>query len=310
MPSGMAQMEFSLRQVSYFLRLVERGSFTSAADSLHITQPALSIAIAQLEKALGAALIDRSTSPLGLTEEGRVFYRYALRVERDLAEAREELGALGAGTAGRLEICMGPSAATAEVGAALATMSADYPGLDIAISLGVAPPALERLADGEFSMYLGTVPDGALVDPRFAVTRLAVLRLLIVASPEHPLVSKKRVDLADLATAAWIEIGSIEENLPAWGAMFREAGIPPPRPAINVRNLAIVQTLLGEGHFVTILPESMVARQLRSGVMAPIAPQRFNWSLPLSLVERQGKPLPAAARQLRSRLLSAFVSFP
>lgn len=302
----MAVMEFSLRQVSYFLRLVERGSFTHAAEALHITQPALSIAIAQLEKALGASLIDRGTSPLSLTEEGRVFYRYALRVERDLSEAREELGALGAGTAGRLEICMGPSAATPEVGAALATMSADFPGLDIAISLGVAPRALERLADGEFSMYLGTVPDAALTDPRFAITRLAFLRLLLVASPDHPLVTRKRVSLSDLASAAWIEIGSLEDNLPAWGAMFRDAGLNPPKPAINVRNLAMVQTLLGEGHFVTVLPESMMSRQLHAGVLAPVAPQRFNWSLPLSLVERQGKPLPAAARQLRSRLLAAF----
>ena len=121
----MAQMEFSLRQVIYFLRLIERGSFTAAADTLRITQPALSIAIAQLEKALGVTLLNRGASPIALTEEGRVFYRYALRVERYLAEAREELAALGNGTTGRLEICMGPSAATPEVGAALTTMATD-----------------------------------------------------------------------------------------------------------------------------------------------------------------------------------------
>ena len=125
MAFAMAQMEFSLRQVIYFLRLIERGSFTAAADTLRITQPALSIAIAQLEKALGVTLLNRGASPIALTEEGRVFYRYALRVERYLAEAREELAALGNGTTGRLEICMGPSAATPEVGAALATMATD-----------------------------------------------------------------------------------------------------------------------------------------------------------------------------------------
>lgn len=304
----MAQMEFSLRQVSYFLRLVERGSFTAAAEALRITQPALSIAIAQLEKALGTALIVRGTTPLALTEEGRVFYRYALRVERDLAEAREELAALGQGTAGRLELCMGPSAATPEVGAAIAGMAADFPGLDIAITLGVGPPALERLADGEFSIYLGTISEDAEIDPRFQVTRLASLRLLIVAAPDHPLVKRRRVDISDLAEAAWIEIGSIEENLPAWSAMFREAGISPPRPAINVRNLAMVQTLLAQGELVTVLPESMLDTQLRRGVFAPVAAQRFSWSLPLSLVERMGKPLPAAARQLRSRILAAFAS--
>jgi DNA-binding transcriptional LysR family regulator len=299
-------MEYSLRQISYFLRLIERGSFTAAAEALHITQPALSIAISQLEKALGSPLVDRGVSPVGLTNEGRVFYRYALRVERDLAEARDELAALGSGTAGRLEICMGPSAATPEVGTALTSMAEDFPGLDIAISMGVAPAVLEQLADGEFSMYLGTVPDAAAVDSRFLVTRLAELRLLLIASADHPLVKRRRVEIADLAAAAWIEIGSLEDNVPAWPTLFREAGLAPPRPAINVRNLALVQTLLGEGHFVTVLPESMIARQLAQGVFAPIAPQRYGWLIPLSLVERQGKPLPAAARQLRSRLLGEF----
>lgn len=300
------QMEFSLRQVGYFLRLIERGSFTAAAEALRITQPALSIAIAQLEKALDAALVDRSVSPLGLTEEGRVFYRYALRVERDLAEARDELAALGSGTVGRLEICMGPSAATPEAGAALTAMATEFPGLDITVSLGVAPAALDRLFEGEFAFYVGTVPEAAADDTRFTVTRLATLRLLAVGSPAHPLVRRRRVSVADLAAAAWIEIGSLETNLPAWSQLFRDAGLAPPRPAINVRNLALVQSLLGEGHFVTVLPESMIAGQLAGNVLAAIAPDRFAWSLPLSLVERAGKPLTASARALRSRLLEQF----
>jgi DNA-binding transcriptional LysR family regulator len=298
------QMEFSLRQLGYFLRLVERGSFTAAADTLGITQPALSIAIAQLEKALGATLIERSASPLGLTDEGRVFYRYALRVERELAEAREELAALGNGTVGRLEICMGPSAATPEVGAALTSMALEFPGLDIAVSLGVAPTALEQLHDGEFSLYVGTIAEAP--DPRFTVARLADLRLLIVAAAEHPLATRRRVDVTDLASAAWIEIGNLEGNVPGWAALFQDAGCAPPRPAINVRNLALVQNLLGQAHFLTVLPESMIAAQLQRGIFKGIAPDRFSWNIPLSLVAREGKPLPAAARILRSRLLEQF----
>ena len=300
------QMEFSLRQIGYFLRLLERGSFTAAADALGITQPALSIAISQLEKALGAALIERGSSPLAPTEEGRVFYRYALRVERDLAEAREELAALGNGTVGRLELCMGPSAATPEVGAALTSMALEFPRLDIAISLGVAPTALERLHDGEFALYVGTVPDSTADDPRWLTTRLADLKLLVVGATSHPLARKRQVTVADLAAAAWIEIGNLEANVPAWPALFRDAGLIPPRPAINVRNLALVQSLLGEGYFITILPESMIAGQLERGIFAAIAPDRFAWSITLSLVEREGKPLAAAARVLRSRLLAQF----
>ncbi|MCA3254409.1 MAG: LysR family transcriptional regulator, partial [Alphaproteobacteria bacterium] len=57
----------SLRQIAYFLRLIDKGSFTGAAGALGITQPALSIAISQLEKALGAPLVERGAQPIALT---------------------------------------------------------------------------------------------------------------------------------------------------------------------------------------------------------------------------------------------------
>ena len=95
------QMEVSLRQIGYLVRLIEKGSFTAAAESLGITQPAMSIAVGQLERALEARLVDRQASPLALTEAGEIFVRYARRVQHDLAEARDELAAYGRGALGR-----------------------------------------------------------------------------------------------------------------------------------------------------------------------------------------------------------------
>lgn len=299
------KMEVSLRQITYFLRLVERGSFTAAAESLGITQPALSIAISQLERALEAALLRRGASPLTLTDEGEIFIRYAQRVQRDLVEARDELAAFGSGTIGRLEICMGLSAAVPEVGAALTSMSVDFPGLDVAVGLGVAPAVLERLHDGEYSLYVGTVPDD-LDDERFEVTRLDDLRLAVLAGAGHPLAARRKVSAADLAKAAWIAIGNIEANVPEWPRMFLEAGLAPPRPAINVRNIALVRSLLTENHFVTILPLSMARADLEHGILVQIGADRFGWTIPLSLVTRQGRPLPAAARIFADRLRQQF----
>ncbi|MDO9487537.1 MAG: LysR family transcriptional regulator, partial [Sphingomonadaceae bacterium] len=206
-------MEISFRQISYFLRLVESGSFTRAAGALGITQPALSIAVSQLEKALGAQLIERGISPITLTESGITFLRYATRVQRSLQEARDEISALNSGTLGRLDICMGPSAAGPEVGAVLTSMTEEFPNVEIHVQSGVMPAVAERLRNGEFSLYVGTVSD-EFSDPTLEVTHLSTISLGMVAGATHPLARKAEVLPSDLLAYPWIAIGNIDANLP------------------------------------------------------------------------------------------------
>jgi DNA-binding transcriptional LysR family regulator len=298
-------MEVSLRQITYFLMLVEKRSFTTAAEALCITQPALSIAISQLEKALGAKLIERGSLPVTITPEGETFRRYALRVQRDLSEARDELAALASGTLGRLDICMGPSAACAEVSAVLTSMVEDFPSLDIGIQSGVVPGIAERLRTGEFSVYVGTVAED-FDAPDLDVTPLGMLDLAIVAGAAHPLVGKARVRAPDLLHYPWIAIGNVDANLPHWQASFVAAGLKPPRAAINVRNMALVRSLLCEGRFVTILPLSMAQADIRAGTLAPVSHPDFRWTTPMGAITRKGVTLPGAARMFLDRLVAAY----
>lgn len=300
-------MEITLRQIAYFLKVAERGSFTAAADALGISQPALSIAISQLEKAVGNILLVRGSQPLATTEEGEIFRRYGLRIQRDLVEAGEELRAHGSGTIGQLSIGMGPSASTPEVGAVLTSMASEFAGLDITIHTGVMPAVAERLLAGEFAIYVGLLNED-FTDPRLAISRLAPQRLIIVAAPDHPLVRLPRPTVADLARAAWLAIGNVDANLPGWRRLFDGAGVEPPRAAINVRNTALVRGLLLQGHFVTALPQQMVQPDLDAGVLAAIAPDRFDWTISLAAVARAGVTPPAAARIFMDRLKARFTS--
>jgi DNA-binding transcriptional LysR family regulator len=298
-------MEISLRQLSYFLRLVDKGSFTTAASALGITQPALSIAISQLEKALEVRLIERGLSPVTLTEFGRTFLRYALRVSRDLQEARHEIAALNSGALGRLDVAMGPSAAGPEAGSVLTSMIEDFPALEIHVQSAVLPAAAERLRNGEFSVYVGTVAEG-FSDPTLEITPLTTLSLSVVAGATHPLARQGEVAPADLLGFPWIAIGNIDANLPNWQAAFRAAGLEPPRPAIDVRNITLVRSLLMEGLFVTILPRPMAQADIDAGLFAAVHPPSFDWSLRLDAVTRAGITLPAAARLFLDRLIKAF----
>lgn len=298
-------MEISLRQLSYFQRLVEKGSFTTAASALGITQPALSIAVSQLEKALGVKLVDRGSQPVALTDFGKTFHRYALRVTRDLQEARDEIAALNSGELGRLDICMGPSAAGPQVGSALTSMIEDFPALEIHVQSGVLPAVAERIRSGEFSVYVGTVADD-FADATLDIVPLSRVSLAVVAGATHPLASQPGVTPADLLDYPWIAIGNLDANLPNWKRAFLDAGLEPPRPAINVRNIALVRSLLLEGRFVTILPLSMVNDDISAGLFMKVSPASVDWSLDLHAVSRAGITLPAAARILLDRLRVAF----
>lgn len=301
------QMPLTLKQIAYFVRLLERGSYTSAAESLGITQPALSIAISQLEKALETPLLNRGTSPPTVTEGGAIFLRYAQRIQRDLSEARAELAAHASGTIGRLEICMGPSAASPQVGSTLAEMVAEFPSLDVIIHNGVVPAINDRLLDGEYALYVGVVPDSC-EDKRFEIVPLAMIDLIVVASPLHPLSRAAHVGAAELARAAWIVIGNVELNLPDWPARFLSAGVSPPRPAINVRNVALVRNLLDQGKLVTVLPKGMVEIDIAAGHLCAIAENEFTWRVQLSAMFPRGKQLSAGATILIEKLTRLFAA--
>ena len=118
-----------------FIRVIDTGSFSGAAQQLRIGQPAVSKAIAQLEDRLGVRLLLRSTHGLTSTEAGQSFYEHAKRSIEEADEA--DLAARGAGAAlsGRLQICAAVTFARLHVVPHLATFLAEHPALDVDVVL-------------------------------------------------------------------------------------------------------------------------------------------------------------------------------
>lgn len=98
-----------LRTLRYFVKIVEMGSFAKAARQVHISQPALSIAIRKLEAELNAPLLDRTAAGVVPTAFGQSLYENASRAIRDLSRARDALEYLRDPNNGRLTICVGPT---------------------------------------------------------------------------------------------------------------------------------------------------------------------------------------------------------
>ena len=108
-----------------------RGSFSAAADTLYMSQSAVSQQVATLEREVGMPLLDRANGGPRLTAAGEALVGHAEAVMARLEEAERELGAIAGLEAGRLRIASFPSASATLVTGALSKFRARYPGIDL-----------------------------------------------------------------------------------------------------------------------------------------------------------------------------------
>ncbi|MBI2770645.1 MAG: LysR family transcriptional regulator [Burkholderiales bacterium] len=120
-----------IRQFRYFVRIADLGSFSRAAQALHIAQPALSQQVAQLEEELGQALLTRLPGGVKLTEAGSVFYRHAQRLLQQLAEVEGAVAHVAANPSGSVRVGLPQSTASHYALPLLAHLREHFPGIEV-----------------------------------------------------------------------------------------------------------------------------------------------------------------------------------
>lgn len=135
-----AGMEF--RQMRYFIAVAEAGSFTAAAAALHMSQPPLSLAIAQLEKELGVRLFERSAKGVRATSAGAYLLESSYRILDEVSIATEYLKGYSGGSLGRVSIAAVPALMWKRVPLFLRLITREYPNMDLRL---VDPPPLQTV---------------------------------------------------------------------------------------------------------------------------------------------------------------------
>jgi DNA-binding transcriptional LysR family regulator len=187
-----------LRQLEYFVAVAEEANFTRAAERVHISQSGVSAQIRQLEREVGADLIDRSGRVATLTTAGTAA----------LGPARAALAAVGAVRAavddvvdlvrGRLVVGMVTACTVTPLFDALAAFHSDYPGVEIELVEDTSDRLVDAVRDGAMDLALaataGAPPDG--------LSALAVLSegLAAAVPPGHPLAGRESVRLSEVTS--------------------------------------------------------------------------------------------------------------
>ncbi len=181
-----------LRQLRYFVEIVERGGFTSASRSIRVVQPALTAAIQKLEVEIGTKLLDRATRPLTPTTDGREFYAAAKEILRRVRGLEEEMSERRGLARGRLSIALPTMLATHALSGVIEAFRAHYPGIALSVESSGARSIETKLAASEVD--LGIVARKGL---REDLVYRPLLRDEVVAcvGRDHPLASKTYVTL-------------------------------------------------------------------------------------------------------------------
>lgn len=182
-------MARDLNDTLVFVKVVEHGSFISAARALRLPKTTVSRKVQDLETRLGAQLLHRTTRKLGLTEAGNIYFEHCQRIARELDEAESAVGQLQGGPRGWLRFTAPYSIGIDKIAPLLGEFHARHP--EVRVEMVLSNESLD-LIDKEIDVALriGSLPDSNLV-----ARRLAVFRTQVYASthylerhgePQHP----------------------------------------------------------------------------------------------------------------------------
>src|SRR5919201_2103179 len=214
------------RQLAAFCAVVERKSFSQAAERLGVTQPAVSLQVRSLEKRLGRQLLDRSGRRVEPTEAGLALYRGAQRMLALEGQLLEELeGGDGAELGGTLEVGASTGPVSTVVPVLLGEFQRRNPGVVISLSISDTQTVVDRVADRE--LELGVV--GAARRHRGVVFEPLFRDEVVLACPPKHRFAGKTISLDDLRSepllvmqeGAGVRQG-IEDELRSVGGRLRD----------------------------------------------------------------------------------------
>ena len=288
-PAGYRASALDVRRLSLFLAVLEHGGFTRAAQAVHISQPALSQAIAELEAELGGPLFHRLGGKVSLTEAGAALAGPARAVLRELDAARQVTAEVNQLSRGYLDLSALPTLSTDPLPALLGAYRRAHPAVTVRI---VSPADPDELAE---QVRSGTAEVGITDASRAAegLVTSALCRQQLVAvfppgsgRPDRPLRPAGLADVPLIVTPP----GSSGRGL--LDAALGRQGIRPV-VAIETGQREAILPLVLAGAGVAVMPEALAALAASQGALpVPFDPPLIR---ELATVHRPGSPTPAAA---------------
>lgn len=291
------------RQAELLVALVEEGHLGRAADRTHMTQPAASKALAQIEHTVGLPLFHRSAQGMRATPAGEVMAAYARHLLGIGHRTAAELAALHARAAHTLRIGVLPSTASTLAPRLIRALLRDDPALQVELTEDVLHGLVERLRHGSLDLVLGRLehrgPEDELVE--HALYREPIV---VVCRPGHPLRRHESVSPGQLAECEWVlpQVGTVlHERL---AELFRQVELPLPAARVHSSVTMANLELIRDGDLLAVLPLGL-AKQYASRGELHILPMAGSFQFgAIGAILRRSRPPSGALEAALAWLLS------
>lgn len=281
-----------LNQLKYFVSIAETLSFTRSAQALHVSQPALSYQMRQLEMELGTRLFDRERRKIALTPSGEIFLPLAqavlFRADEAVRVLREHMGV----EAGEVRMGCNPSVATYVVPSLISSFRASFPRVLVQLVEGGDVELIRGVLEGSVDFAVVTAPGSP---QSLDAIPLPSEDMLVAVAPNHRFASRKSVALAELAYESFV-FGSESFNVTLQSIdACRRAGFEP-KVAYRTGSLESVKNFVRQGLGVSILPRMALGERNGEGLAHIETEEGLTRSF--NLIRGKDRSTTAAARAL------------
>jgi DNA-binding transcriptional LysR family regulator len=286
-------MNFDLADLRAFVAVAELNSFRAAADSIHLSQPALSRRVEKLELALGVRLFERTTRSVSLTAVGRDFSRKARALLDDLENSLLSMQAVAASQLGEVVIACVPSAVYYFLPKVLRLFHQQYPRIRVRIIDDSANAVLESVARGEADFGINII---GTQEPEIEFDVILKEPFVLACHRDHPLARQRQVSWAGLAGYDFMTVDRSSGNRLLVDLALADSAIRPSW-CFEAKHVSTLLGLVEAGLGVAVVPRlSMPQGDHPTLAMVELVEPTIDRNV--GLIRRRGRELPPAALKL------------
>jgi DNA-binding transcriptional LysR family regulator len=250
-----------VRQLDMFRAVAEEGSFTRAAQRLHISQSAVTRQVQLLEQELGTLLLHRTGRGVTITREGEILLGTAKRIDRDIQDVVSRISETQTLQRGSLTLAGGMTVCLYILPKLLRRFRSRYKNIDLRVISASSETILRQIRQHEIDLALLTLP---IVAADMEVQPVLKEEMVVVTARKHALARQHSIEPRALGRYPLVLYESGSNTRKVIDEFLLEAGVPS-HVVMETENVEIIKAMVASGLGVSIIPYAAIAGDLRSG---------------------------------------------
>lgn len=282
----------NLHQLRIFCSVVEHGSYTRAAETLFMTQPAVSLQVHALERSLQVRLLERVNQHLMVTEAGQALYQCAIPMLNAEVEAERVLAELKGAARGRLVVAANTTGGMYIIPPFLAAYKERHPESELLLQIDAIDRLIERARQGVIDLGFAC---GTIDQPELTVETIGTDTLTLIVSPRHPLAARQLLTVEEVAGLFFIVPETTSRTRQFIEQVMRERGYAL-KIVMYFQGTEPVKKAVESNLGVAIVSSTAVEREVAAGALCAIPIADLELIRPFVMFYRQGKYFGPMAR--------------